>query len=609
MAGRRSGLGFVTCAAIVASIVLASPAAAHKERPARFPDGSGHVPTARPLVASPRLVVCKPDSAGRIRKLPTGLRAVNRALLKECGFSHVQAAVDAVTERGTTIYLLPGVYREEPSRRPPSAACQVVADRAKAEDDRSLTYEEQQQCSTLQNLIGIYGDGPDDDFTCDGRLCDLQIEGTGRRGDVVIEGGFDAAGDWAKLNGIRADRADGFVVKNFTIQLFEFNAVYVLESDGFLIDGVLARWNDEYGFLTFAVDHGKYYRCEGYGNGDSTVYPGSASDLNADNPETGITRWAVEVSHCKSHHNALGYSGTAGNSVYVHDSEFYANSVGMTTDSLYPDHPGLPQDHGMYVNNKIYGNNVNYIEKYVQSGICARKPRDRGIQSGTVCPVIPTPVGTGMLIAGGNHNLMKDNAVYDNWRQGFMLFWVPAALRNEPDPALQYDTSHHNHYVGNRMGFAPGGLRQPNGLDFWWDDEGSGNCWQGNTSASGPITHNAVLPLPDCDSGGSVFVPGVNLVKSAQLAPCSAYNRDTNPDPAGCDWFDTPPEPAGRQSADTAAGAGARNAQPRTAVAGRSTVRAGAAGQLAATGSDPVAPLIATVLLGLAIVVRRRLRA
>jgi hypothetical protein len=547
MSRRRSGRVLALCVALTATALLAAPARAHKERPAQFPDGTGAVPTARKLVASPRLVVCKPDSARRIAKLPRALRPVNYRLLKECRFRHVQAAVNAVRQRGTTIYLLPGVYREEPSRRPPSAACRAVAEHAEAEGDRSLTYEEQQRCSTLQNLIGIYGDGPDADFKCDRRLCNLQIEGTGRRGDVVIEGGFNAEGDWAKLNGIRADRADGFVVKNFTIQLFEFNSVYILETDGFLIDRVLARWNDEYGFLTFAVDHGKYYRCEGYGNGDSTVYPGSASDVNADSTRTGITRWAIEVSHCKSHHNALGYSGTAGNSVYVHDSEFYANSVGMTTDSLYPDHPGLPQDHGMYVNNKIYGNNVNYIEKYVQSGICARKPRDRGIKSGTVCPVIPTPVGTGMLIAGGNYNLMKNNAVYDNWRQGFMLFWVPAALRNEHDPALQYDTSHHNHYVGNRMGFAPGGRLQPNGLDFWWDDEGAGNCWQGNTSASGAITHNAVLPLPDCDSGGSIFVPGVNLVKSAQLAPCSQYNRETNPDPVGCDWFDTPPKPTGRQ--------------------------------------------------------------
>jgi len=607
MSRRRWGRLLVLCSAVLSTGLAAAPAAAHKERPAHFPDGSGTVPVARRLVASPRLVVCKAGSARRIARLPSTLRPVNQRLLKECRFRHVQSAVNAVRQRGTTIYLLPGVYREEPSRRAPSAACRAVAEQAKAEDDRSLTYEEQKRCSTLQNLIGIYGDGPDADFTCDRRLCDLQIQGTARRGDVVIEGGFDAEGDWAKLNGIRADRADGFVVKNFTIQLFEFNSVYILETDGFLIDRVLARWNDEYGFLTFAVDHGKYYRCEGYGNGDSTVYPGSASDVNRDNPKTGITRWAVEVSRCRSHHNALGYSGTAGNSVYVHDSEFFANSVGMTTDSLFPDHPGLPQDHGMYVNNRIWGNNVNYIKRYVQSGICARKPRDRGIKSGTVCPVIPTPVGTGMLIAGGNHNLMKSNAVYDNWRQGFMLFWVPAALRDEPDPALQYDTSHHNHYVGNRMGFAPGGLRQPNGLDFWWDDEGEGNCWQGNTSASGGITHNAVLPLPDCTSGGSHFVPGVNVVKSAQLAPCSAYNRETNPDPAGCDWFDTPPRPAGRQSAAAGGVTAARPAAFQPEVAGRSTTRAAGAQQLAATGGDPAGPVAGTLLVGLALVLRRRL--
>ena len=30
------------------------------------------------------------------------------------------------------------------------------------------------------------------------------------------------------------------------------------------------------------------------------------------------------------------------------------------------------------------------------------------------------------------------------------------------------------------MGIAPGGEILHNGMDFWWDDEGEGNCWEGN---------------------------------------------------------------------------------------------------------------------------------
>ena len=50
--------------------------------------------------------------------------------------------------------------------------------------------------------------------------------------------------------------------RNFTIQQAEFNALYVLETDGFVIDHVTARGNDEYGILAFASDHGLIQRIE-----------------------------------------------------------------------------------------------------------------------------------------------------------------------------------------------------------------------------------------------------------------------------------------------------------------------------------------------------------
>jgi hypothetical protein len=76
-----------------------------------------------------------------------------------------------------------------------------------------------------------------------------------------------------------------------------------------VIDNVVGRWNDEYAFLTFAVDHGLYTGCEGYGNGDSAIYPGSASDLNADKVGAGITRWAVYADVRTSEGNDIGSGG------------------------------------------------------------------------------------------------------------------------------------------------------------------------------------------------------------------------------------------------------------------------------------------------------------
>jgi hypothetical protein len=548
----------VASALILGLVASSGIAFGHAEREAFFPDGTGSVPEYRPMIAKPNLVVCAKDSRQRIAKIKNrGLKADNLKLLKSCKYKNLQDAVNAVKKRGTTIYMLPGVYKEKPFRAQPECA-KDLEQSGEEEGAPILTYEQQLQCPQAQNLIGIFGDEKtaDDKRECNAAVCDLQIEGTGQKAkDVLITGGFTKDGQWMKLNGIRGDRADGLYLRNFSIELFEFNAVYILETDGFVIDGVTARYNDEYGFLTFAVDHGVYKNCNGYNNGDSLIYPGSASDVNTEDADyTQRERWAIEIFNCKSHHNALGYSGTAGNSVYAHDNKFYANQSGVVTDSIFPGHPGLPQDHAWFTNNKIYSNNTNYVEDFVQSGLCDVPPAERGykppkgepVTSGTVCPVVPAPVGAGMVIAGGNWNLLEGNQVWDNWRAGFMLFSVPAAIREEYDPEKAYDTSHNNMYILNAMSLTPKGEEDLNGMDFWWDDQGDGNCWQDNNSPGDAVTSNTMYPggLPDCDSGGSFGLPN-NPSKSALIAACATYDRNDEEfrDPPGCDFFDTPEEP------------------------------------------------------------------
>ena len=340
----------------------------------------------------------------------------------------------------------------EPGERPEADGQEAAAE--EQSDPIALSYADQRRCPGNLNLISVFGDRTprDDSIACNSRFCDLQIVGTGaRKGDVLIDN------DFQKLNAIRADRAGGVVIRNLTAQQAEFNAIYVLETDGFLLDKVVTRGNDEYGILAFASDHGVIQRTNNYYNGDSGIYPGSASDLNGDNESFEPSRYAIEIRRNRSHHNTLGYSGTAGNSVYAHHNRFYRNATGIATDSLFPGHPGLPQDHARWSRNEIYSNNTNYFAKYVDTGVCAKPMRERGYLQGAVCPVIPTPVGTGVLIAGGNFNSTDHNWIYDNWRYGTMQFWVPAPLRDEMDPAKLYDTSHHNHTVGNRMGITPDG--------------------------------------------------------------------------------------------------------------------------------------------------------
>ncbi len=565
---------------------LAVPGSAHEEREASFPSGQGRVPTFLGFDNDRSRIVCRPGSARRIAAMPSGrMKRVSRDLLGDCRFRSIQSAINSVKQRRTSIYVLPGTYTErkwankprseycanlgtessdpvasssyigsisEPGERPEADGLEAEAEGEN--DPVALSYSDQRRCPGNLNLISVFGDKTpgNDSIACDSKFCGLQIVGTGaKRTDVTIDNKFQ------RLNAIRADRAGGILIRNLTAQQAEFNSIYILETDGFRLEDLVTRGNDEYGILAFATDHGLIQRTNNYYNGDSGIYPGSASDLNGDNTNFKATRYAIEIRRNRSHHNALGYSGTAGNSVYAHHNRFYDNATGIATDSLFPGHPGLPQDHARWTRNRIYSNNNNYYTKYVDTGVCAKPIKKRGYLQGTVCPVIPTPVGTGVLIAGGNYNSTDRNWIYDNWRYGTMQFWVPAPLRDEMDPSKLYDTSNFNHTVHNQMGIKPNGATARNGMDHWWDDQGEGNCWEGNVSAYGDPTHNFTVPPAACKAGGSVFVPGAP-VKDAGFLSCSQYDRN-DPElrhPPECDWFDSPSKPESERSARSEASSG-----------------------------------------------------
>ncbi|MFJ4872774.1 right-handed parallel beta-helix repeat-containing protein [Streptomyces sp. NPDC088757] len=511
----------VVLAALAAALLTAPGAQAHEERPVTFPDGSGSVPKLR--TGEPDLLVCKTDRADfarRISGFPAALKARNLTLFERCatsGHRHLQQAVDAVDRPGLTIAILPGLYEEEPSQPPPTGACARLKAPNSALGYQILSYEQQRRCPHNQNLVAILGKK------------DLQIEGTGAsRLDVVIDAKYQ------KLNAIRADGSDGIYFRNFTAQRTTFNSLYVLAADGFVIDDVLTRWNDEYGFLTFASDHGLYKNCESYGNGDSGIYPGSASNIN-DGRGYDVPRHSIEITGCRSHHNMVGYSGTAGDSVRVHDNEFDHNMGGASMDSAFPGHPGLPQNHARFERNLIHDNNQNYYP-YVADGTCAKPPVERGYERGVVCPQISMPPGTGIITAGGNWNLYEDNWVYGHQRAAFYLNAVPAFIRGESAWGKQTDTSHHNRYAGNHLGVDRSGASRPNRTDVWWDGQGGGNCWQADAGATTPG-----VP-PECgarrgDVSGTADRLVGEPVKLAQLLVCADYDVQARRLPAGCDWY------------------------------------------------------------------------
>src|SRR5262249_37666946 len=239
------------------------------------------------------------------------------------------------------------------------------------------------------------------------------------------------------------------------------------------------------------------------------IYPGAAADLGEAVPPD-QRRYGTEIRNCDSHHNLLGYSGTDGNAVWLHNNNFYDNTEGFSTDVFTaPGHPGFPQDSDLVENNNFYWNNFNAYLPPCGPGqspgpaVPGQSADNPGGNCSDVIPTEPVPVGTGLWIAGGNANIIRNNHFWDNWRRGTMLFAVPDAFvctapANQSagcnptpgTPPANSATSYRNQFYGNKMGQDLAGNAQPNGVDFWWDQGGiivdmspgytSGNCWYGN---------------------------------------------------------------------------------------------------------------------------------
>ena len=594
---RRRALTAALACAAAALLLLPALAQAHVERASYWPDpapdrsvtpaAGGKVPKIRSLYSAlnkskvgDTRVVCKPNSIavlkasigkayerGGYRNRPLEKRhkltkpaaakllAFNRRLAAHCEYSSIQ---DAVTDshNNDRVVIMPGTYTEPKSRAAATndPACADLVETNDRGDTGAVSYAYQLKCPNDQNLIAVMGranggevpqpplydrHGIPNPGKC--IRCNLQMEGSGVSDlDVIVDAGRVKSGNGAPTGAqkdvaIRADRADGFVLRNLTVRHAAEHGIYVLETDGYRLDRFRAFYNEEYGVLTFVEDHGVISNCEAAGSGDSGLYPGAAAETGEQTVEK-KQRYNQKITHCDSHHNASGYSGTAANAVHITHNNFYDNALGFTTDVFTAaGHPGFPQDSDLIEHNNFFSNNFNpYTE-------------DSDIE-----PTVPVPVGTGLWIAGGNNNTIRKNHFYDNWRRGTMLFSVPDEFVCGPDTGnsqagcdpTTVSTSFRNQFHHNVMGVSPKGKVEPNGTDFWWDNfaGNTNNCWFANTGTDGTgksITSVPPAPMLPSDCASSVGTGGPE--QDAELLGCLASFEEGI---EACPWFTTPPKPA-----------------------------------------------------------------
>jgi hypothetical protein len=518
------------------------------------------------------------------------LRKVNKKLLTLCGYHEIQPAVTD-SQNNDRVVVMPGLYTEPTSRSAPThdPKCANLVETNDKGATGALSYKYQATCPNDQNLIAVIGrattnkpvpqppaldrHGIPDAGIC--IRCNLQMEGSGvKPDDVTIDGGDPALGDhsppgdnppaYAKDIGIRVDRADGFVVRNLKIRHVNEHAIYQVETDGFLLDRVKMAYASEYGFLSFVADHSLIENCDAWGSGDAAIYPGATADLG-DAVPAAQRRYGTELRNCDAHHSAAGFSGTDSNTVWIHHINFYDNTLGYTVDVFTaPGHPGFPQDSNLVENNNFYSNNFNLYLPPCQAGQSPGPPGpgqnmdNPGGNCSDVVPTVPEPVGTGMWIAGGNHNITRDNRFWNNWRRGTMLFAVPDQLVCGPagsvDPSqlqgcdftkIPPSTSFNNEYYGNKMGVAPDGSKQPNGTDFWWDSflGNTGNCWHDNTGINGDaasVTSSPPAPVLPSNCALSIGTVVGNPLAEPELLGCfAAFSQGVG----DCPWFTTPAKP------------------------------------------------------------------
>ena len=647
---RRFPTRAVSLGSTLAAVMLVLPAfaLAHLERPSYWPDprpdnsvsppAGGKVPQARSLKSAASgagrgdvLVVCKGNRGARslallrasVRKARKGgfrlrpsqpklklskrqaqrLLGINAALAAQCDYRSVQKAVlDA--GNNDRIVIMPGRYTEPASRRAPEndPKCNPSLLQRDASGDLTPSYEYQVTCPNDQNLIyvqgrAVTGDPPVPPLSDRqgipaqelGRClrCNLQIEGTGPKPeDVIMDAGtgyrvelFTGKRPGAKPSGyakhvvLRVDRADGFVGRNFLVRGAREHTFYNEELDGILLDRVKFFWGADYGHLSFTSDHSLVQNCEGFGAGDAAVYPGAA-------PETGsqatdfypdAPRPNTVIRDCDLHGSALGYSGSMGNAVRITRNHIYGNMTGISSDTLSAaGHPGFPADSSEIDHNYIYANNLDLYTDHPP-----------------VAPLVAVPIGTGIIYAGMNDARVHHNWIFDNWRDGAMLFAVPDSLTNgggaEGDifpgvscpgaPASGLSTSCGNRFFRNSVGRAPRGFRfpgaihmfgnvhtpgarprKPNGNDFWWGElfsPNTGNCWYRNTGPDGtaasvtgpgdagrlPGAPPQVLPSNCATSTGND-----DVAKLSYLIDCG-NGPDEDTGPTDCDWWTRPARP------------------------------------------------------------------
>lgn len=329
----------------------------------------------------------------------------------------------------------------------------------------------------------------------------IVIRGTDRN-KVVLDGEF------AKDNGIKVF-ANGVAVENLTARNYKGNGVFFTGDydSNFVLTGYRASYvtaynNGDYGIYAFNATKGQFDHDYGSGHPDSAFYIGQCEPCDA------------VITDSMGEWNMLGYSGTNSSDLFIVNSEWRNNMIGIVPNSQDGEKLA-PEERTTIAGNWIHDNNnpgvpINNDDYRLASGI-------------------------GIVVTGGVDNVVENNLLEDNPRGGIAIILWP--FRKEGLPPFEA--------IGNKVrnnvvkGTAPDGIGD---LGLWMYDSSqgtNGNCFEGNTyTTSFPPDIEQVAP---CTGPTGKNLPDIDLAK-------------LTPGPAGVDYktMKAPPDQENMPDATTA---------------------------------------------------------
>jgi hypothetical protein len=278
----------------------------------------------------------------------------------------------------------------------------------------------------------------------------------------------------ANQNAVIINSADDVTVEGFHGRNYKANCFFATNLEDYVLNHLVAERCGSYGIYAFNSKGGKMINSEAYYNPDSGFYVGQTP------PQKGRKKRTL-LKNLDSWGNVLGFSGTNVRYTTITKSRWYNNGAGIVPNMLDSE-KFWPPTGNVISHNQVFWNNFNFY-----FGAPFKIPQISAAD-------IPYPIGVGILLYGSQDTIVEANKISGNYLAGFAE--VPAVhLLSNPDKAKAAAAVLHDNTV-RRNDFGTGG--DLNGYDLVYDGNGSGNCFEGNTTRSPnyPVDNKTLSACP-----------------------------------------------------------------------------------------------------------------